>query len=254
MIMNVSEWGAPSGAPVWFWPGLNPWGAGQLVEVGPLLAARGLHVRAFAPPWDGAPDDYLPSQLADRIAAAVPDDRFVFMGASWGGSIGVYLAARHPDRVRGLVLVDGGHVDFPIDATREELVERFEADQAAFSFESWDAWHAWVRDRVHEWRPALAERYGEVAMVEERGRIVPRAGARAAAHARWGVAAEPPTAVHERIAAPVLLLLARDGDEPPPTLRAEIRRLDGGHDLIEDCPEETARLVGDWVSNLPAEG
>jgi pimeloyl-ACP methyl ester carboxylesterase len=241
--VNVREWGPPDGVPLVFWPGLNPWGALQLVAVGPLLADGGVHVVACEPPWDlPEPDDYLPSRLADLVLETVPFDRFVFMGHSWGGSIGVQLAADHPDRLDGLVLLDAGYRDVELDAALDELVARYEAAQAAFGFESWDAFRAWVGPR--SW-----ERYS-AGMVERDGRIVAASSARAAAWALHGVSRETQTATHDRLDLPILLLLARDADGTIPN--AEVHRLDAGHDVVEDAPEETARLVLEWLARLRA--
>jgi len=127
------------------------------------------------------PDDYLPSRLA-RLIVDVADraelDEFVFMGHSWGGSIGVHLAALNPDRVEAFILLDAGYSDVEGEESRDELVRRFEADQAEFAFDSWDAYFEWVRGRVRDWRPALEPRYRE-GMMERDGKIVPRASARA---------------------------------------------------------------------------
>jgi pimeloyl-ACP methyl ester carboxylesterase len=78
----VRRWGSPDGRPLVFWPGLNPWGSLQLVEVGPLLAERGLRVLAIEPPGVGgspalpAADDYLPSRLAELVVeTALPNRR-----------------------------------------------------------------------------------------------------------------------------------------------------------------------------------
>jgi pimeloyl-ACP methyl ester carboxylesterase len=252
------EWGALDGRPLLFWPGLNPWGSLQLLEVGPLLAERGFRVIAIAAPGAGEtpslddPDDYLPSRLAQLVidlADGAGCERFVFMGHSWGGTIGVQLAAMHPERVEALVLLDAGYSDFGTDESREELVRRFEADQAEFAFESWDAFFDFVRERVREWRPSLEPRYRE-GMVEVDGKIVPRASARAAAWARYGLAAEPPRAAHARLSAPVLLLLAADADPEDFAERvpqAVVERVDSGHDIVEDAPDETARLVAEWL-------
>jgi pimeloyl-ACP methyl ester carboxylesterase len=252
------EWGPVDGRPLLFWPGLNPWGSLQLVEVGPLLAGRGFRVIAIAPPGAGEtpplddPDDYLPSQLAERVLAVADAngiDRFAFMGHSWGGTIGAYLAALHPDRVDALVLLDAGYAGHPTDRTRDELVREFEADQAAFAFESWDAYLDWVRTRVRAWRPTLEPRYRE-GMTEAGGRIVPRANARAAAWAMYGVSVESPRDVHDRITAPVLLLLAADADPEDFALRvpqAVVHSLDTGHDVVEDAPDETIRLVAGFL-------
>jgi 3-oxoadipate enol-lactonase len=254
------EWGPVDGSPLLFWPGLNPWGSLQLVEVGPLLAARGFRVVSIAPPGAGEtpslddPDDYLPSRLT-RIVLAVADanelERFAFMGHSWGGTIGAHLAALHPERIGALVLLDAGYSDAATDRSRDDLVEQFEADQAAFAFESWDAYLEWVHSRVREWRPSLEPRYRE-GMVESGGKIVPRADARAAAWAMHGVSVESPRDALDRIGVPVLLLLAADADSQGFEERvpqAVVHRLDTGHDIVEDAPEETVTLVADWLAH-----
>jgi pimeloyl-ACP methyl ester carboxylesterase len=239
--MKVREWGPEHGRPLLFWPGLNPWGELQLVEVAPLLAEQGVHVVSIVPPWDlPAPDDYLPSRLAQRILD-LGYERFVFMGHSWGASIGVQLAADHPERLEGLVLLDGGYSDVELgDITLDRLVAHFEAEQAATAYDSWDDFRAWVGDR--NW-----ERY-RAGMVERDGTIVPGSSARAAAWAIWGVAREKQTATHDRLHVPTLLLLARDAEGTIPN--AEVHRLDSGHDPAEDQPDETARLVTDWLARL----
>jgi pimeloyl-ACP methyl ester carboxylesterase len=230
----------------------------QLVEAGPLLAERGFHVIAIAAPGAGEtqpldePDDYLPSRLAAlvlEVADAADVDGFVFMGASWGGSIGVHLAALHPERVEALVLLDAGYSDVETEQSRDELVHSFETEQAAFAFDDWDAFFAWVRTRVRAWRPTLEPRYRE-GMTEHDGKLVPRAKAHAAAWALYGVQAESPRSTHDRLTVPVLLLLAADADPQGFAERvphARVERLDAGHDVVEDAPEETVRLVAEWL-------
>lgn len=247
------EWGEPTGRPIVFWPGLNPWGELQLVEVGPLLAERGFRVIAFNPPWRDDPDFYLPTQLAQYVADTVDAERFAFVGHSWGASIGVHLAANHPDRVHALVLLDAGHTDVrPIDS-RDDLVREFESEQEAFAFDSWDAYFDWVKTRVRDWRPSLEPRYRE-GMTEESGRIVPRSNPRAAAWALYGISVEPPSAELARITAPVLLVLASGNDDADALARfkeaqpgARIEVVDSGHDVPEDAPDETGRLVAEFV-------
>jgi pimeloyl-ACP methyl ester carboxylesterase len=220
-------------------------------------------VLAVAPPGGGEtpthddPDDYRPTRLAQRVlelADAHGIDRFVFMGASWGASIGVHLAAGAPQRVEGLVMLDGGHVDIAIDKTRDELVAEFEADQESFAFDGWDAFLVWARDNVRSWRPSLEPRY-RLAMIERAdGKIVPRAVARAAAWAIHGVVVEPPSAVHPGLSMPGLLVLADDKRDAESEVRfheavphARLEVLHSGHDVVEDAPAETVALVADWL-------
>jgi pimeloyl-ACP methyl ester carboxylesterase len=196
-----------------FWPGLNAGWESQLDGVAPVLAAAGVRVIALAPPWDlPTPDDYLPSRLADYVLEAVPCGRFVFMGFSWGGSIGVQLAADHPERLDGLILLDAGYSDIDLEGlTDDAIAEHFEREGGTAT-----------------WSP------------------------RAAAWALRGVATEKQTATHDRLRLPILLVLARDAEGTVPN--AEVHRLDAGHDVLRDQPEETVRLVLDWLARLPADG
>ncbi len=74
-------------------------------------------VRIVAPDLRGRggsralPGPYGMARHADDVAALLDElgvDRCVVVGHSMGGYVAVTLAARHPERVAGLVLVDGG--------------------------------------------------------------------------------------------------------------------------------------------------
>lgn len=62
----------------------------------------------------------------DELLAALAIDRATLIGHSWGGNVAVQYAVDQPQRVSGLVLVDGGflqipaHVDWP---TAEKMLE-----------------------------------------------------------------------------------------------------------------------------------
>ena len=122
--VTVREWGAANGQPLVFWHGLNPFGALALNEAGPAWAADGFRVVAVAAPGiadDGTlpdPAAYRPTRLADLVVSVADElglGRFVFVGWSWGASIGVHLGVRHTSRLNALVLLDAGHTDIPED-------------------------------------------------------------------------------------------------------------------------------------------
>ena len=54
------------------------------------------------------------ADLADAVAAAVPDQTFLYAGVSLGGATGLQLAVRHGDRVRAAAIVaSGAHLGDP---------------------------------------------------------------------------------------------------------------------------------------------
>jgi pimeloyl-ACP methyl ester carboxylesterase len=59
---------------------------------------------------DAPPDGYDTATAADDLAALGLTGA-VAVGQSWGGNVVVVLAAKHPDVVAGLALVDGGWLD-----------------------------------------------------------------------------------------------------------------------------------------------
>jgi pimeloyl-ACP methyl ester carboxylesterase len=60
----------------------------------------------------------------DAILDALTIDRAVLAGHSWGGNVAVQYAVDHPDRVRGLVLIDGGFLQIG-DRLDWPTVEKF---------------------------------------------------------------------------------------------------------------------------------
>ncbi len=60
----------------------------------------------------------------DAILNALKIDRAVLAGHSWGGNVAVQYAADHPDRVSGLILIDGGFLQIG-DRLDWPTVEKF---------------------------------------------------------------------------------------------------------------------------------
>jgi pimeloyl-ACP methyl ester carboxylesterase len=261
----VREWGSTNGRPLLFWPGLNPWGSLQLIEAAPLLSQRGFRVCSLAAPGTGESpalvdaDGYRPRRLAELVLAvadALSLPHFNFVGASWGGSVGIHVAAAHPERVDALVLLDGGYADAPYDQSLPELERQFTADQERFAFASWDAYLDWAREHAPRWSDALEERY-RAGMVQTGDAIVPRADPRAAARALYALSLEPVSEGHAalgRAQVPTLLIVSASADLAEDVARfrslvpqAVVKGLDAGHDLLHDAPCAVADTVAHWL-------
>jgi 3-oxoadipate enol-lactonase len=80
-------------------------------DVIPLISG---HVRVTA--WDlpghgespPVRERFSVADLADAVAAAIPDEQFLYAGVSLGGATGLELALRHPHRVRAAAIIASG--------------------------------------------------------------------------------------------------------------------------------------------------
>jgi pimeloyl-ACP methyl ester carboxylesterase len=115
----VRQWGDSDGPAVVYWHGLGDSGA-QAWSLAPRLA-EDYGLRVIAPDAPGAGESpaieysaYRSDALADLAAGLLAElglGSVGFVGLSWGATVGCYLAARHPDRLEALVLLDGGYLD-----------------------------------------------------------------------------------------------------------------------------------------------
>jgi pimeloyl-ACP methyl ester carboxylesterase len=274
--LRLREWGEEGSPPLLFWPGLNPSAHAQLGEAGPAWAKEfGLRVLCVSPPgWETdplPPERYRATALADLAVAALDAlgfERAAFAGFSWGASIGCHLAARAPERLNALVLLDAGYTNFQdqpdfesttLEATIDEVRSR------SLEFESWAEVYAMFKQRARSWRPALEERV-RAGMIERGGVLAPRVAPETAGAAWHGVVAEPPRDAIPALAdndVPILLLTASEtiGEEWAAQAlqrfrvavpRADVVEVDSGHDLLADAPQETIRIVGDWLRSVVA--
>lgn len=271
--LHLYEWGA--GPPMLFWHALGDHTSLQMVEAGPILAGEfGYAVLGVdAPGFGGSPrlpdDRYrMPAlvELADRLLDALELAQVVWMGSSWGGSVGVHFTAAYPERVDALVLVDGGYLD-PVNEHGETIEElrRYWRSQPGFHYDSWKALVEDTKPHLSRWSSEIEE-YAKSAFREADGEVVSIMGPDVYAAALHGVDLDPPSAAHERLGktgVPVLVLTAteppKDEERRLASIRrfaervphAEIRRVEGApHLMLEERPEETARAVGDWLRRL----
>ena len=104
-----------------------------------------------------------PTRLRPRVArhalgATIRElglGRPVLMGHSWGGGVVTTLAGRHPGEVRGLVLLDSGHIDYA-----DLPAARSSPDPVTWEWESRAAFTAWLEENLERSTPELLAGYG----------------------------------------------------------------------------------------------
>jgi pimeloyl-ACP methyl ester carboxylesterase len=103
--LHVREWGSDGGRPLLFWHALGDHTSLQPIEAAPILVEeyRLRVVGVDAPGFGGSPrlddDRYeLPSlvELAREAIDGLGLERVVWMGSSWGATVGVHVAAAYP--------------------------------------------------------------------------------------------------------------------------------------------------------------
>lgn len=265
----VRGWGEPNGQPLLYWHGVGHTSRASLAlsEAGPLLADRhSLHVLALdAPGFGKSPpcevDGYHPHALVDLVPPLLDSlglARAAFIGFSWGGDLGCYLAARHPDRLTALVLLDAGYSDPPIDpalpyVTRVERNQRAWRDKCA---PSWDVVVSQLRQKARRSTPAVEEGW-RAGWKEEGGQLVPAVPAWVVAAVEHGIADAPPSRTRAGLAESGLpVLLIASGNAPEHDLakfaadvpQASIYRAERtGHDVLVDGGAAVCRIVAAWL-------
>jgi len=106
----VRSWGEAGGKSLLYWHGVSLTSRASLT-----LSPVGRN----SPPLER--DAYHPHALVDLVPPlldALGLEHGPFMGFSWGGDVGLHLAARHPERLTALVLLDAGYKDPPFDPSQ----------------------------------------------------------------------------------------------------------------------------------------
>jgi pimeloyl-ACP methyl ester carboxylesterase len=236
----VRRWGEKDAANVLYWHG-GGGGSDEWPRIVPALEAAGYAVYApEAPGYGRSPalesGQYLASSVAG-LAVGLIDELgiapVVWIGFSWGASVGVHVAAQAPDRVRAIVLLDGGYL-VPSDDPEDDPTLDFAG-------------------RMAVWRAEI-----------ERQEEPDEAPFEIVAAAMAGSNMEPALPLLPRLEAagtPVLLIASSKPAQQTLFERviarfraavpsAEIVCIEGGHGVLQEAGEDVRRLITDWLRRL----
>jgi pimeloyl-ACP methyl ester carboxylesterase len=274
--LYVRRWGPLDGKPFLFLHSLGSAasaalihaGTGPLVDDGYAIAAPDLPGHGESPVV--APEDYEVTRLAQlgvSLADALGWERFVLGGHSWGGAIAVHIAAAHPGRVRALILVDSGHLDYAndpngdINATMEQMIEDGESKRIH------------VRDRAHvasdlelDIDDPVVESFMAGLTDDGEGGLISRTLGSARGPAMYHLMRSEQTEQWPAIAAagiPTLLLLATVPEDrraenelgaerfKAAIPHADVRFIEGAtHSLITDLRDEFGEMVREFLAAI----
>jgi pimeloyl-ACP methyl ester carboxylesterase len=262
----VREWGDADAPGVLLWPGLG-FTSAYFYGIADALPGRAV---ALDPPGFGRSpelgwDEYEFPSLA-RLAASLLEATgcVAFVGHSIGANVALALGAASPPGLRCIVLVDGGYLEreartqlgAAVHADRESALEwaRTNMDE----WETWDEAFEELRGYFENWTQAT-ELAARDALREEDGRIREAGSPDAAAASIFAMNSYRPVEIARSLGVPALLVASgrergRDVREPQWTHFTAASSLvglyvadDWGHHPFQQAPEESGRIVGDWL-------
>ena len=154
----------------------------------------------------------IPEHARDLLALMDREglERVVLAGHSMGAMIGVYLAAEHPERLFGLVLIDGGSdVTDEIDALLDPSIERLEG-----TYPSREAYLEYLKSQPafeNRWDEHLARYFAGDVQPGDDGRWYPVADLETVKNDREKMHGFPLSKLWPRIRCPTLVLLSTVG-------------------------------------------
>jgi pimeloyl-ACP methyl ester carboxylesterase len=155
--LHVTEWGPADGWPVVMLHGIRGYaetfaGVAAALQPGVRVVAYDQRGRGRSD-WDPAHDYYTDTYVADLegVVNALALRRFDLLGHSMGGINAIVYAARHPQRVRRLVIEDAGPGAFEASDGATRIRKEFAT--TPLRFESWDA----AGDFMRALRPTVTE-------------------------------------------------------------------------------------------------
>jgi lipase len=256
--LHVHDWGPADAPPIFCLHGITSWGgrfrrlAEERLSAFHVFAPdlRGHGVSDWEPPWN------LGTHTADLVETldALHLDRVDVVGHSFGGRLGLELAARHAERVGRLVLLDPAVWVPPQIALSR--AERAREDQSYASLD--EAVAARLTENPRANPTYVAEEVPQHMRLGDDGRWRARF-ARSAVVAAYGEMAKPPPL--DRVGAPTLLILGGESEVVPDALvdvvcetmaRCEIVTVPGGHIVMWDAFDETASAILGFLENSRA--
>lgn len=157
LSFHITQWGAPSAPPVVMLHGIRGYGetfVGIAAALQPAFRVIAIDQRGRgASDWDPAHNYYTDTYVADLdgLVQQLGLKRFDLLGHSMGGINAIVYAARHPERVRRLVIEDAGPGAFEDSDGATRI--RNELAATPDRFVSWEA----ASDFMRRLRPTVTE-------------------------------------------------------------------------------------------------
>ena len=179
----------------------------------------------------------------------------IFCGHSWGGKVALQLAATHPDRCSGLILMDPSPIS-SVDASAQAIVERrFGAELT--EWRTHDDAVAAVKDlpQYRNWQERMLAPFLRGIRPTPGGGYSPKASREVLIELATQTFIEDLSADAERVVCPTLLIISeevRDWQESNAALlpQAAVEYISANHWMFVDNAADTISAMRNWMKRV----
>ncbi|MGE7674601.1 alpha/beta fold hydrolase [Lysinibacillus sp. NPDC094403] len=269
MKQNIYQWGDSQNPTLIFLHGLGSTGLsfGELAKRLPEY-----HIVSFDLPGHGyaktleEENAYVPSNLIVEIEKIINQQlgntSHYLIGHSFGADLALHYAAKYPQQIMGLILLDGGYLSSQdLGMTLEDELQGIEKFCDEVKFPSWEVFFESEKEELSRWSEELEEA-SKAQVKEQDGEIRLTISTFTGQSIIKGIYAEPVTDVVEQVHCPTLLIRATKPSELEAIrkksiqiLQTKIKNLaiepiaDAGHDIFREVPKDVAKKIRTWVEN-----
>ncbi|GEL04859.1 alpha/beta fold hydrolase [Rummeliibacillus stabekisii] len=266
MALGYYEWGNQDNPALVFLHGMGSSGLsfGELAK----LLQNDFYVIAFDLPGHGGEvsldneKEYFPARMAERLSNFIDSlwlTDVYLVGHSWGAHLALYMAGLYSEKIKGLVLLDGGYFQQgPAGVSLNQQLTDVGAFIDSVCFASWNEFLDSERANSSRWSKEIEE--GCLAQAAEvDGEIRLSISPFTAKAVMKGMHLEPTAAIFPKVQSPVLLLhstmpkeIEEERHEAIEYLlnvipHAEVQAIPNtSHEIYRDAPEIIVSKLKEW--------
>ncbi len=263
---EVSEWGNKENPTIICIHGLGS-SSLSFLELGELLKDK-YHILSIDLPGHGKSpvfnkdEDYeIPNLInwISKVIKIIEKDGFYLIAHSWGGCIALHYAALYPEKVKKVLLLDGGYhikqfeydyftnmdkkqLAFEPNCSLNEEIQSYEADFDGYVFSNWDDFLYVERNNYLRWSELLETAVKDL-MKEENGKIRFCASGDTARGAIKSMYNSPTNLLYDKLKLPILLLQATLPSSWDEVRTLEVEEFKKGTNAIVKKIEGTTHLL-----------
>lgn len=264
---QISEWGSKENPTIICIHGLGSTSL-SFIELGELLSDK-YHIFSIDLPGHGKTPafeydkDYGIPYLINWISKVIDlieKDSFYLMGHSWGGCIALHYAAQYSEKVKKIVLLDGGYhikqfeynyfseidkvqLSFKPNCSLEEEIQSYEADFNEYIFSNWTDFLDVERNNYLRWSDLLEQAAKDLMKEQTDGRIRFCASGDTARGAIRSMYDYPTNFLYDKLNIPILLLQATLPESWNDIRSLEVKEFQNGTNAVVKIIDGTTHML-----------